>query len=112
MILPRKMVSSADADPILFPPFADTSTYFFITLIRQGAHVILTQMMNTHDTMVRGALEFPNLIKLNNITQDFKLDLEIYSMVGSRRFYQWLFREIEKMHVDLNSNWSVWDKEM
>ena len=64
-----------------FPLFLDTAVHYFICMIRQGAHVIVTQMISTHDPMVRGSLDFPNLIKLSDIKQDFKFDLEIYTMV-------------------------------
>jgi len=63
---------------------ADESVHYFILLLRHGEKLIQTQMMSTNDTMVRGALEFPNLIKLSEITQDFKLELEIYSMTIAR----------------------------
>ncbi|KAL8608422.1 hypothetical protein ACOMHN_002655 [Nucella lapillus] len=58
----------------------DTTTYYFILLLRNGPQVISTQMLSTHDPMMRGSLDFPNLIKINGITGTFKLQLEIYSM--------------------------------
>lgn len=39
-------------------------------------------MLSTHDPMMRGSLDFPNLIKINGITGSFKLNLDIYSMVS------------------------------
>jgi actin-binding protein anillin len=60
----------------------DASVYYFVVMIRHGFHIIFTQMVSTHDAMVRGSLDFPNLINLNNITQDFAVDVEIYGMVG------------------------------
>ena len=51
-------------------------------MIRNGAHVVLTQMMSTHDAMVRDSLDFPNLIQLKDIKQNFRFDLEIYGMVS------------------------------
>jgi len=51
-------------------------------MLRHGAHVIFTQMVSTHEAMVRGSLDFPNLISLNNVTQNFVVDVEIYGMVG------------------------------
>ena len=50
-------------------------------MIRNGAHVVVTQMMSTHDAMVRDSLDFPNLIQLKDIKQNFRFDLEIYGMV-------------------------------
>lgn len=58
----------------------DTVTYYFILLIKHGCQVICTQMLSTHDPMMRGSLDFPNLIKINGITSSFKLTLDIYSM--------------------------------
>lgn len=60
---------------------ADTTTYYFILLLRNGPQLLCTQMLSTHDPMMRGSLDFPNLIKINGITGSFKLTLEIYSMV-------------------------------
>ena len=60
---------------------ADNATHYFIILVRNGNHLVFTQMVSTHDAMVRGSLDFPNMIKLRDIKQDFKVNLEIYSMV-------------------------------
>ncbi|BFZ19830.1 hypothetical protein BsWGS_22869 [Bradybaena similaris] len=62
----------------------DTITHYFILLIRNGPQLISTQMLSTHDPMMRGSLDFPNLIKINGITANFKLTLDIYSMSVSR----------------------------
>ncbi len=67
---------------LLFAFPTDTAVHYFICLIRSGAHVIQTQMMSTHDAMVRDSLDFPNLIKLSDVRQNFKYELEIYGMVG------------------------------
>ncbi|XP_076470449.1 uncharacterized protein LOC143300571 isoform X2 [Babylonia areolata] len=58
----------------------DTMTYYFILLLKHGPKVISTQMLSTHDPMMRGSLDFPNLININDITGSFQLQLEIYSM--------------------------------
>ena len=60
---------------------SDTSVHYFICMIRNGAHVVVTQMMSTHDAMVQDSLDFPNLIQLKDIKQNFRFDLEIYGMV-------------------------------
>lgn len=44
----------------------------------------MTQMLSTHDPMMRGSLDFPNLIKIHGISGSFKLNLEIYSMVRNK----------------------------
>ncbi|XP_046580326.1 anillin-like [Haliotis rubra] len=62
----------------------DNTTYYFIILIRKDTQVICTQMLSTHEPMMRGSLDFPNLIKINGITGDFRLDLEIYGMSISK----------------------------
>ncbi|KAH9515677.1 hypothetical protein Btru_011718 [Bulinus truncatus] len=58
----------------------DNTTHYFILLIKNGPQIISTQMLSTHDPMMRGSLDFPNLIKINGITANFKLTLDIYSM--------------------------------
>ena len=60
----------------------DNDVFYFVVMIRHGAHVIFTQMVSTHEAMVRGSLDFPNLISLNDITQNFAVDIEIYGMVS------------------------------
>jgi actin-binding protein anillin len=62
----------------------DMTTYYFILLIRNGPQVIFTQMLSTHDPMMRGSLDFPNLIKINGITGSFRLEMEIYCMVSEQ----------------------------
>ena len=61
---------------------ADTAAHYFIILVRNGNHLVFTQMVSTHDAMVRGSLDFPNMIKMSDIRQNFKVNLEIYSMVS------------------------------
>jgi len=61
--------------------FSDNTTHFFVILIRNGPQVITTQMLSTHDPLMRGSLDFPNLIKLHGISANFNINLEIYSMV-------------------------------
>ncbi|KAL4234023.1 hypothetical protein ACF0H5_005677 [Mactra antiquata] len=63
---------------------ADNTVHYFMILIRNGAQVICTQMLSTHDPMMRGSLDFPNLIKLHGISSKFNINLEIYSMSVSR----------------------------
>jgi len=65
---------------------ADSSIFYFVIMVRHGAHVIFTQMVSTHEAMVRGTLDFPNLISLNNVTQDFVVDVEVYGMVNNLSF--------------------------
>lgn len=61
----------------------DNNIFYFVIMVRHGTRVIFTQMVSTHEAMVRGTLDFPNLISLNNITQDFVVDVEVYGMVGT-----------------------------
>lgn len=61
---------------------SDNTVHYFIILIRNGPHVIFTQMLSTHDKNMRGSLDFPNLIKIHGISGKFSLVLEIYSMVS------------------------------
>ncbi|KAK6184693.1 hypothetical protein SNE40_007110 [Patella caerulea] len=62
----------------------DTITYYFVLLIHNGPQLIFTQMLSTHDPMMRGSLDFPNLIKINGIGGNFKLDIEIFGMSVSK----------------------------
>ncbi|ESO89738.1 hypothetical protein LOTGIDRAFT_124699 [Lottia gigantea] len=62
----------------------DTITYYFVLLIHNGPQLIFTQMLSTHDPMMRGSLDFPNLIKINGIDGNFNLDIEIFGMVMSK----------------------------
>ncbi|KAK3085514.1 hypothetical protein FSP39_004457 [Pinctada imbricata] len=62
----------------------DNTVHYFLILIRNYAQVIVTQMLSTHDPMMRGSLDFPNLIKIHGIQGSFKLSMEIYSMSVSR----------------------------
>ncbi|CAL1539975.1 unnamed protein product [Lymnaea stagnalis] len=64
----------------------DTTTHYFILLFKNGPQLICTQMLSTHDPMMRGSLDFPNLIKINGITGNFKLVLDIYSMSVSKEY--------------------------
>ena len=57
------------------------NVFYFVIMIRHGAHVIFTQMVSTNEAMIRGSLDFPNLISLSDVTQDFVVNLEIYGMV-------------------------------
>lgn len=66
-------------DPSVRPSVDDT-VHYFLLMVRNGAQVIVTQMVSTHDA-VRGVLHFPNLIKLNDIMNDFRYELEVYAMV-------------------------------
>ncbi|WAR12925.1 ANLN-like protein [Mya arenaria] len=59
---------------------SDTTTHYFVILIRNGPQVITTQMLSTHDPLMRGSLDFPNLIKIHGISSNFNINLEIYSM--------------------------------
>lgn len=62
--------------------FLDMNVFYYVILIRNGPQVYATQLMSTHDPMVRGSLDFPNMIKLNNITSKFEVSLELYEMVS------------------------------
>ncbi|XP_013408740.1 anillin isoform X2 [Lingula anatina] len=62
----------------------DTAVHYFLIVLRNGPHVIVTQMVSTHDPMVRGSLDFPNLIKLNDVKSGFRYNLEVYGMTVRR----------------------------
>ncbi|XP_033753795.1 anillin-like [Pecten maximus] len=64
----------------------DNTVHYFLILIRNHTQVIVTQMLSTHDPMMRGSLDFPNLIKIHGISGSFKLCMEIYSMSVSKEY--------------------------
>ena len=39
-------------------------------------------MVSTHDAMVKGTLDIPNMIKFSDISQTFRLEIEVYGMVS------------------------------
>ena len=51
--------------------------------MRHADHVVFTQMVSTHDAMVKGTLDIPNMIKFSDISQTFRLEIEVYGMVSS-----------------------------
>lgn len=59
----------------------DNTVHYFMILIRNGPQIIKTQMLSTHDPLMRGSLDFPNLIKIHGISANFNINLEVYSMV-------------------------------
>ena len=65
----------------MFLVIVDDTVHYFLLMVRNGAQVIVTQMVSTHDALMRGVLHIPNLIKLNDIMNDFRYELEIYGMV-------------------------------
>jgi len=60
----------------------DDTVHYFLLMVRAGPQVVVTQMVSTHDALMRGTLHFPNLIKLNDIMNDFRYELEVYGMVS------------------------------
>lgn len=65
------------------PFILDDTVHYFLLMVRNGAQVIVTQMVSTHEALMRGVLHIPNLIKLNDIMNDFRYELEIYGMVSA-----------------------------
>ncbi|XP_052822337.1 anillin [Octopus bimaculoides] len=59
----------------------DLNVFYYVILIRNGPQVFTTQLISTHDPMVRGSLDFPNMIKMTDITSKFQVTLELYEMV-------------------------------
>ena len=74
-------------------------TYYFILLLRNGTQLIFTQMLSTHDPMMRGSLDFPNLIKISNISGSFQLQLDIYCMVRT------VFMRSARVSLSLSQTW-------
>ncbi|XP_053401125.1 anillin-like isoform X2 [Mercenaria mercenaria] len=74
---------------------SDNTVHYFMLLIRNGPQVITTQMLSTHDPMMRGSLDFPNLIKIHGISSNFNINLEIYSM-----YCLSCFQSVSREHKD------------
>ncbi|XP_029642281.1 anillin isoform X2 [Octopus sinensis] len=62
----------------------DLNVFYYVILLRNGPQVFTTQLMSTHDPMVRGSLDFPNMIKMTDITSKFQVTLELYEMKLSK----------------------------
>jgi len=59
----------------------DDYVHYFICLVMYRSQVIATQMLSTLDGINRsGQLEFPNLIKINELDFDFKIYLQVYGL--------------------------------
>ena len=56
----------------------DDYVHYFVCLVMYRSQVIATQMLSTLDGINRsGDLEFPNLIKINDLDFDFKIYLQV-----------------------------------
>ena len=56
----------------------DDYVHYFVCLVMYRSQVIATQMLSTLDGINRsGHLEFPNLIKINDLDFDFKIYLQV-----------------------------------
>ena len=83
----------------------DITSHYFLILIRNHAQVIVTQLLSTHDPMMKGSLDFPNLIKIHGISGEFKLNMEIYSMVCTLCYKQTLSRyDLKCVERDVKPN--------
>ena len=91
----------------MYPISSDNASHFFLLLVRHGDHVVFTQMVGTHDAMVKGTLDIPNLIKFKDIAQTFRLDVEVYGMVGNTgtllKIYDHILDPYKSMTSDLIS---------
>lgn len=60
----------------------ENNSCHYICLVRCGPRLIFTQMLSQND-VVRGNLEIPNLIRLDDIDADFSVVIEVYELVSS-----------------------------
>lgn len=58
----------------------DDFVHYFLVLIRTRGQVIPTQMVSTLDGVQDGALRFPNLIQLRELSTDFQVSVEVYAL--------------------------------
>jgi len=61
--------------------FADTSTHYYVMLLRSGVNIVASRCVSTQDSMVLGCLELPGQIVMNCVPCDFTAYLDVYSMV-------------------------------
>ncbi|RXG61729.1 Single-stranded DNA-binding protein, mitochondrial [Armadillidium vulgare] len=57
----------------------ERSVYHFVVLVKHREQVITSQLQATPDCIVQGAITFPNLMALHNLTADFNISLEVYA---------------------------------
>ncbi|XP_064640382.1 anillin-like [Lineus longissimus] len=58
----------------------DTAVHFFMCVLKNGPHILVTQMVSTHDGGMKGVLEMPNMFRINELKSDFQFNLDIYGM--------------------------------
>ncbi|KAB7493838.1 Actin-binding protein anillin [Armadillidium nasatum] len=57
----------------------ERSVHHFVVLVKHREQVITSQLQATPDCIVQGAITFPNLMALHNLTADFNISLEVYA---------------------------------
>lgn len=64
----------------MLPKGGGDIVHYFIVLIRSRGQVIPLQMLSTVDGIQDGALRFPNLVQLSNLSADFDVAIEVYAL--------------------------------
>ena len=60
--------------------------YYFICLVKHGAKVHPTQLVTSDEGMHSGQLDFQHFMQLSGLRPDFRVRVEVYSLVGFRMF--------------------------
>lgn len=58
--------------------FTESGEHHFLVLVKHRDLVITSQLQTTPGCIVDGAITFPNLMSLHNLTSDFNISLEVY----------------------------------
>lgn len=69
-------------------------------MLRNGSHVVFTQMVSSHEAATRGSVDFPNLVNIPNIDQNFVVELEVFAMVKKPVSY--------KIHLTILLTFACW----
>ncbi|XP_058868978.1 anillin-like isoform X2 [Acipenser ruthenus] len=60
----------------------DAANYYFFIMIRAGAeNTVATPLANTHNALCGDAISFPTKFTLPDVSSDFEIDMEVYSLV-------------------------------
>lgn len=60
----------------------DEMIYYFICLIKHREQVIFSEMVSSHQAVLKQQLDFCNYVQLSPLTADFVVTFEIYQLVS------------------------------
>ncbi|XP_067912775.1 anillin isoform X2 [Heterodontus francisci] len=63
----------------------DTTSYYFFILIKAGAlNMVATPLASTQNALSGDAISFPTKFTLQDVSNDFEIEIEVYSLAQSR----------------------------